>query len=196
MVVALSSGWSKHDCNHVQTLRWGLLWRVECAFAYFNWILWWYRHVENNTNKQNANGPSTCWNIPGHLPWTFPCAKMGIEYHLLLYRWWIGTRIKPAVGDAEHLFIINCHDVLIIDRHDFIINIRQVHRIGVVNITSWVDIMSIGQSRRFPLDHDSMAMSTIGKSASKHIGTSHYQNQPGCDQQNSCQLGVYGNRSS
>ncbi len=29
----------KHDCNHVQTLRWGLLWKAKCAFAYFNWIL-------------------------------------------------------------------------------------------------------------------------------------------------------------
>ncbi len=151
--------------------------------------------MENNTNKQNADGLSTCWSIAGHLSWIFPCVKMGAEYHLLPYCWWIYIHIKPDVGDAEHLFIISCHDVFIIGRHDFIINVHQVHHIGVVNIASQTCITLIGWSRGFPSDHDSVAMSTTGESACKRIGTNHYQNWLGWDRQNPCRLGVNGNRS-
>ncbi len=151
--------------------------------------------MENETNKQNADGPSTRCNIHGHLPWIFPCTKMGTKYHLLPYRWWISTRIKPATRDEEHLFIIGRHDVLIIDRHDFIINVRQVNCIGVVNIASWACIMSIKRSWWFPWNCDSATMATTHESASKRIRMDHYQNWPKCDRQNLCRLGVYGNES-
>jgi hypothetical protein len=55
--------------------------------------------------------------------------------------------------------------------------------------------MSIRRSRWFPLDCDLETTSTTGESTGKCIGTSHYQNWPGCDRQNPCQLGVYGNES-
>jgi hypothetical protein len=40
-----------------------------------------------------------------------------------------------------------------------------------------------------------VAMSTTGKLVGKCIGTGHYQNRLRCNQQNPCQLGIYGNGS-
>ncbi len=91
--------------------------RLRTLIGYYDDINMW------RTTPIKCRWPFNTLSILGHLPWIFPCAKMGTKYHLLPYHWWIDTHIRLTTGNIEHIFIISGHDVFTIDHHDFIINV-------------------------------------------------------------------------